>query len=121
MSGQSADRLVDPESAAEILAHLADLMAGFRDSDLALQKALSEMTSRSEGATAINELQHIDLMTQVHADLAKMLPVLAGGLRGQPTSIQELRAALTLRSLQDALIDPGLASRPPAAGELSLF
>ena len=121
MNGQSADRLVDPEAAADILVNLASLMAEYRESDLALQNALSTLTSRFDQPAPINELQHIDLMTQVHADLAQMLPVLADGLRGQPTTREDLRAALTLRSMQDALIESGPKTHETSAGELSLF
>ncbi len=121
MGERSNDDLVDSEVAADIIGNLGELLATFHESDLALQSALSTLSSRPERPTVIYDLQHIDLITQVHADLAKMLPVLAKSLQDMPATRHDLRAALTLRSLQDALIDPGQSSEAPTAGDLSLF
>ncbi len=112
---------ISPTDVADILDNIANLMASFHSSDVALQNALSGLTKGMEGPTAMHELQHIDLLTQVHADLAKMLPVVAGSLRSTPTNKRNLLAALTLRSLQETLVEPESAGEKPAAGELSLF
>ncbi len=115
------DHLVDTEDSAEILDNIARLMETFHESDVALQNALSSLTAGMSAPTAMHELQHIDLITQVHADLAKMLPVLARSLRSHPTPRDSLIASLTLRSLQEALIEPSDGADTPSAGELSLF
>lgn len=121
MKDQGAANVVDPEVVATILVNAANLMASFHKSDVALQNALSALTAQSTPGAAMHELQHIDLITQVHADLAKMLPVLADGLRTTTVTQQDLCAALTLRSLQQALIDPDEETEEHSAGELSLF
>ncbi|MEO0917487.1 MAG: hypothetical protein AAFY31_10980 [Pseudomonadota bacterium] len=113
---------VTPEDVAEILENVGALMEGFRKSDLALQNALSSLTPLSGAAPNLFELQHVDLITQSHADLGRLLPVLAKALSGQRISRADLHRTLTLRSLQDSLID----SKAEAAsgfepGELSLF
>ncbi len=121
MEEKRSDHLVDEAVSADILDNIAKLMATFHESDVALQNALSGLTARLDAPAAMKELQHIDLITQVHADLARMLPVLAQALRSQPTSRESLLSSLTLRSLQEALIDPRVDAEEAMAGELSLF
>ncbi len=107
---------------ADVLTCLAGLMATFRESDLALQGALSTLTRETSNNPNMFQLQHIDLLTQTHCDLARMLPILASSLRGEQITREDLRSGLTLRSLRDALIDT--ADQPDhviEAGELSLF
>lgn len=107
---------------ADVLTCLARLMETFRESDLALQNALSTLTRETSSSPNMFQLQHIDLLTQTHCDLARMLPILASSLRGEPKSLEDLRSGLTLRSLQDVLIDTTEEQESTVeAGELSLF
>ena len=107
---------------AAVLSCLAALMATFKESDLALQTALSSLTQNTGSHPNMFQLQHIDLLTQTHCDLANMLPILAACLRGEQISREDLRSGLTLRSLQDALIDPSRDGEDLVeAGEISLF
>lgn len=110
------------EDIAEILQKVAELMEGFYKSDLALQNALSSLTQLSAGAPNLFELQHVDLITQSHADLSKLLAALAKAVSGTPVFRKDLQKTLTLRSLQDSLIDSKTVNTDDvAAGELSLF
>lgn len=107
---------------ADVLTCLARLMETFRESDFALQNALSSLTQETSSRPNMFQLQHIDLLTQTHCDLARMLPILASSLRGEPTSLDDLRSGLTLRSLQKALLDTTEEDEVVVeAGELSLF
>ena len=121
MTEKPATFSVDHEAAAEVLRNIAAMMATFHSRDVALQDALSNMTRMSGETGAMHELQHIDMLTQTHEDLAKLLPVLADCVRGTPTHLNQLKAALTLRSLQDKLLDTNSDEAPPDTGELSLF
>ncbi len=63
------------------------------------------MTSSPGGSGLhLTDLQHIDLVTQTHADLARFLPKLAQGLREADLVENNLASTMTLRSLQDALL-----------------
>lgn len=113
---------VGPAEVAGVLTNLADLLAGFHKSDVALQDALSTVTHASGETPNMFELQHVDLVTQAHFDIAKLLPVLAACIRGTPTDMCTLRTTLTLRSLQDSLIDSDSSDDDGSeAGDLSLF
>lgn len=56
---------------AGVLAALGELMKELRDQDLALQNAVSELASKTaaDGEQLVH-IQHIDLITQTHEDLA---------------------------------------------------
>jgi|GEM_PF-2128961 len=118
---------VSPQDVARILGAMGQLMEQLYSSDLALQDAVSDMTQKTTGAVSdFGHLQHIDLVTQTHADLARFLPQLADCLVGHPVEHEKLAGALTLHSLQNVLL--GLASsnvvnteEDVEAGELSLF
>jgi hypothetical protein len=66
-------------------------------------------------------LQHVDLLTQTHCDLARLLPILASSARGEPTRTQDLKGTLKLQSLQDALIGHARGADETEAGEVSFF
>lgn len=107
---------MDPAStefAARIIGALGQLMIDFHHRDLAVQNAVSDMTTNSGGnGLHLTDLQHIDLVTQTHADLARFLPKLAQGLRESSMSESNLASTMTLRSLQDALL------RAPLSGDV---
>ena len=121
---------VNGEIVARILGALGQLMIDFHNRDLAVQNAISELTALPDtlGLNVV-DLQHIDLVTQTHADLAKFLPKLAQSLREEATSEASLAGTLTLRSLKDVLLgaepstaatqDPLLNESDP--GEMHLF
>ena len=93
------------EFAARIIGAVGQLMSDFHVRDLAVQNAISEMTCSPETAGLnMTDLQHIDLVTQTHADLAKFLKKLAQSVREQELAAQSLAGTLTLRSLQDVLL-----------------
>ena len=104
-------------------------MIDFHARDLAVQNAVSELTTLpNTGGLNLVDLQHIDLVTQTHADLAKFLPTLARCLREGDIGEASLAGTLTLRSLQDILLgaDPSTSEihNPPdneAPGEMLLF
>ncbi len=115
---------VSPQDVARILGAMGQLMDQLHACDLALQDAVSDITSTAAGVpTDFSHLQHIDLVTQTHADLARFLPQLADCLVGHPVHQKKLAGALTLHSLQNLLL--GLVSTTSEdeveAGELSLF
>ena len=105
---------------ADVLVAMAELMSNFREHDLALQDALSSISARARSTPEMGNLQHVDLITQTHGDLAKLLPKLASILDGETIDRDTLKDALTLRSLKDTLIDRAEAS-DTVSGELSLF
>ena len=122
MTDRLVSEYVDAEDVADILLSLATLMEAFHQSDIALQGALSNLSSGTAPSTEVLKLQHIDLITQTHCDLARLLPILAASARGAPIQAADLKSALTLRSLQDSLIDGSAESAEEiAAGEVSLF
>lgn len=113
---------VGTDEIAAILVAMAKLMDGFRQSDLALQKALSSLATRANSSPEMKGLQHIDLITQTHGDLANFLPALANAVKSGNVDYAALRDKLALQSLQDTLIDAQdheVADHTP--GELSLF
>ena len=105
-------------------------MLDFHARDLAVQTAVSGLTSApNTSGLNITDLQHIDLVTQTHADLAKFLRRLAEGLREDGFAHRSLAGSLTLRSLQDVLLNPVRSGAndegPPEpqieSGEIDLF
>ena len=110
------------EFAARIIGALGQMMVDFHTRDVAVQNAVSDMTQAS-GSLGLNmtDLQHIDLVTQTHADLAKFLPRLAESIRNREIAEQSLAGSLTLRSLQDTLLrpirPPGPEVDPPEEGQ----
>lgn len=113
---------VKPIDVADILENIGSLLADFYASDVALQSAISSLT-RAPGQTMdMSALQHIDLLTQSHDDLSKLLFALGACLRDEAMSHAELRHVLRLRSLQDTLIagEHG-ADASQDAGVVSLF
>ena len=111
---------VHPTDVAKVLEAMATLMTDFKRHDLELQNALSAISARARATPEMGYLQHVDLITQTHEDLAKLLTRLAASLEGEATDVETLRKTLTLRSLQDALIN-GTPGDDVETGELSLF
>lgn len=122
MTVKATSATVETSDVAVVLGAMADLMERFHESDMALQSALSVLASRARATPDMVDLQHVDLLTQTHCDLARLLPELAACLKGRPTEMAHLKSKLTLRSLQDALLE-GEQDREdrPEPGELSLF
>lgn len=117
------------EFAARIIGALGQLMVDFHHRDLAVQNAISEMTSSPDSrGLHLTDLQHIDLVTQTHADLARFLPKLALGIRVNDIEEHSLATTMTLRSLQDALLRAPLSGKTDHivddeidAGDMDLF
>lgn len=118
----SQNSVVSAEDIAHVLQSMAEHFVRLRASDLALQDALSALAARARTTPEMNDLQHLDLLTQTHEDLTRLLPRLAAILRGERIDQDTVKNTLSLRSLQDALFDPSGGDAPaPAPGELSLF
>ena len=111
----------DTSDVAQILGATATLMESFHQSDLAMQDALSTLAAHARVAPDMVDLQHADLLTQTHADLAKLLGALSQLLGGDAITLTDLRGTLTLHSLQDALLEPHAETDAIEHGELSLF
>jgi len=111
---------VSTEDVARVLRSMAGLMEMFRQQDLALQDSLSSLSARARATSEMGTLQHVDLITQTHVDLANLLPKLAAALKGEAIEMDVLKNALSLRSLQDTLID-GIEDNETQAGDLALF
>lgn len=121
MEGDAPIDLAEPDDVANILENMASLMASFHKSDLAVQNALSALVDSAAAGPNMFELQHVDLITQCHQDLAELLAVLAAWARGRPTNKSEISSSLTLHSLKDNLLAPHHSREDVEAGELSLF
>ena len=108
---------------ASVLSALGQLMQDLRQQDLALQNAVSQLASNTtEVSDELIHIQHIDLITQTHEDLARFLPELAACLERTEFDHQKLAQKLRLRSLQEQLLgqeDDADASAPP--GDVSFF
>ncbi len=114
--------VVSTEEIAHVLQSMAELFARLRSSDLALQESLSALAARARTTPEMSDLQHLDLLTQTHEDLTRLLPTLAAILHGERIDQDTLKKTLSLRSLQDALFDRSGHDEPEATpGELSLF
>ncbi len=121
MEEHTSSKCLGPEEIGAVLENLAVLMEELHRSDEALQKALSSLANGGDTEPTLFELQHVDLLTQSHFDISKLTRVLANWARGTNVTKQDLRKALTLRSLQDKLVDARPGSETVEAGELSLF
>lgn len=113
-------KTVDAKDIARVLEAMSSLMSNFKEHDLELQNALSAISARARTTPEMGHLQHVDLVTQTHEDLAKLLSRLAASLEGEAIDVESLRQTLRLRSLQDALIN-GVPNQDVEKGELSLF
>ncbi len=120
MSVKQSDQ-VKPKDVAEILRAMAELMTDLRQQDLALQDALSSISARARLVPEMGCLQHVDLVTQTHDDLASLLVILSDALDGESVNSDELKRSLSLRSLQDSLIDRDASAQNVAPGDLALF
>ena len=102
---------------------MSDLLDKLHASDLMLQEALSTLTIRANSSRDIVSLQHVDLITQTHSDLAKLLSVLAASLEDGTLDRDALWSSLELHSLKSSLLnanDPA-EDRGPQAGEMHLL
>lgn len=97
-------------------------MKQLRDQDLALQNAVSVLVSKTAAAgEQLIHIQHIDLITQTHEDLARFLPELAACLESTKFDQSKLTQKLRLQSLRDQLLESEGNQRSGNAGDLSLF
>lgn len=113
--------LLGSSDVATILTRISGLLKAFHESDLALQDALSALASQARSSHEIIDLQHVDLVTQTHADLAALLAELGICLSGRPRGRSQLKRAMTLRSLQDSLIEATDDGDDTVPGDLALF
>lgn len=109
---------------ADVLLAMGQLMSDCHRECLALQDAISQ-TLPATGAEPrhATTMQNLDHMTQVHEDLARLLPELADAISRDVGPVNGLAEALRLMSLRHRLFgyEP---NSPPAShnpGEVSLF
>lgn len=109
---------------ASVLSALGKLMDGLRQQDLALQNAVTQLASTAtDMSDELIHIQHIDLITQTHEDLARFLPALAACLEDTKFDHQKLAEKLRLRSLQEQLLGQNgdTAANSTEAGDVSFF
>jgi hypothetical protein len=121
MALQTSTESLRPADVGAVLVRIAGLLRALHGSDLALQNALSMLAVHARATPEMVDLQHVDLVTQTHADLAALLSELGFCLAGQPRDRTQLKASLTLRSLQDSLIESASHSEDVVPGEVALF
>lgn len=135
MTGAGADSPRGALSLNEVLAgmsrEMASLGARAERIEAALFEARPPAMPRAEGdgirgrieTGGARDLQDLDLLRQVLADLARLLSHLAATVEDQPLDPDAIRAALRLRSLADRLLAG--APTPPvgdrACGTVTLF
>lgn len=98
-------------------------MRDLHQQDLALQNAVSQLSmGPSLQGAHVYHMQHIDLITQTHEDLARFLPELASCLSETNFDQSRLANVLQLQSLRDQLLHSHDDTGPKTeSGELSLF
>lgn len=108
---------------ADVLLALGDLMRDCHRESLALQDAISRTLPRDpEALSRLQTYQQMDHVTQVHADLARLLPELAKAVVSDDGGIDHLSDTLRLVSLRDRLFGQERAQGPlPPPGEVSFF
>jgi hypothetical protein len=107
---------------ASVLLALGRIMHDLQKQDLALQKAIASLASNAQTASAdMVHLQHVDLVTQTHEDLARFLPELAACLERTGFDQQKLSQKLRLRSLQDQLLAKEAIGDETDSGDVSFF
>ncbi|MEQ9041765.1 MAG: hypothetical protein RIE24_25870 [Silicimonas sp.] len=108
---------------ADVLLALGDLMRDCHRESLALQDAISRTLPRDpEALSRLQTYQQMDHVTQVHADLARLLPELAKAVVSDDSCIDHLSDTLRLVSLRDRLFGQERAQGPlPPPGEVSFF
>ncbi|NNE89889.1 MAG: hypothetical protein HKN27_17610 [Silicimonas sp.] len=109
---------------AGVLSALGQLMRDLRAQDLALQDAVSKLAAAtSKAGKEVVHIQHVDLITQTHDDLARFLPELAACLEHTDFDQEKLAQKLRLQSLKDQLLvrgsDPDDTANAP--GDVSFF
>ena len=108
--------------AAQFIATLGDVFASIHQEDIALQADICVLVSNSESALQhTKDLQHVDLITQFHANMSRLLPVLAKQLEKNEFSREALLEELNLQSLKDCFEQDGERSISDNAGELTFL
>lgn len=109
---------------SEVLRAMGRLMRDCHRECLELQEAISRAgPSARPDARDSPVYQNLDHMTQVHEDLARLLPQLAGAIETGVGPVDGLAEALRLISLRHRLFgyDEGAAASVSDPGEVSLF
>lgn len=113
-----------PRSVAEIIAAIGDLMRDCHRQSLALQDAATgSLSPRKVTPERLKTYQSLDHLTQVHADLARLLPALSRTLQHGHETNEDLTSTLRLASLRKRLLGSD-QDRPVTvndAGEVHFF
>lgn len=112
-------------TAFELLVSLGLLMRDCHAESLAIQDALAELVpDQSKSLSYLETYQHLDRVTQVHEDVARLLPELARSLRCGDEPVTHLAKALRLYSLRDRLFnssDPYVDAQATISGDVNFF
>lgn len=109
-------------SAADVLLAIGRLMDDCHREALALQEAISlSLPMDAADLSRLETYQHLDHVTQVHADLGRLLPELSRALEDDARRVDHLAGTLRLISLRDRLFGTADARAAPPSGEVSFF
>ena len=101
---------------------LADVLSDMHARDIALQQVMTALTKDADNTLEmLQEIQHIDLLAQIHKDLSNLLPIVAQSLTNNVAA--DFAACLTLQTLKEQLLEPDKTktTEMPASGDLALF
>ncbi len=113
-----------PRTVAEVIAAIGDLMRDCHHQSLDLQDAVAGSVSHGKVTPErLRTFQSLDHLTQVHADLARLLPALSTALQQEVAAHESLATTLRLASLRVRLFgaDQDDATSPNDAGDVSFF
>lgn len=94
-----------PKSVADVLARLSTLMGEMQARDVRLQTTISDISKeRTLASDEIEALQYLDLSTQIHGDLRRLLHALSGTIDTDGFDRTRLSETLKLGSLKRSLL-----------------
>lgn len=110
-------------SVADVLRAMGQLMQDCHRECLALQVAISAAPAADPDPDHVAAFQKLDHMTQVHEDLARLLPELAEALNTGVGAVDGLAEALRLISLRHRLFgfERGAPISVQAPGDVNFF
>ena len=119
---ESGSRKTAYADVADILETLGETFASVHQEDVALQAAICVLVSNNEGALRFSkDLQHLDLITQLHADMARVLDVFVRQIHNGKIVQQELLEVLSLQSLRDCFEGKPTARSRQNPGDMTIF
>lgn len=121
MPQPSLDEAEPHRIVADVLSDMGELLRDCHQRSLALQDAMTSVTGSASGtADALETFQALDHVTQIHDDLARLLPALATSLRRGKATREDLARTLNLQSLRTRLLGVASSVKPPS-GDIHMF